>query len=346
MKATISMRRTSILISCIALVLFCTGKADAAGIPELNLAELIDAADLIAVGKVQGIREISTGEIQINEKQFPAKVLGGEIVVTATLKGGSVLDRIPLQFSLPITPAGSVGYRGIPSESYRLVFLKRSGPNFGFVSPYYPFFPAVAGIPVRGDSTMDQVVYQLAAAVQGPQISRDEKMTLLFALRGSNSPMLIAALRSALATNDKVLQLSIAAALLERNDLSALAISRDALLHPEPKVPRYVLVNLSSAISTGLRDDRGIPDLSEILKKAPEAYGRRSAASALRNTASRNAIAPLGAALRDSDLEVRYYAVIGLAEITNNSEWRPLMDEFQSHEQRYLTYWRDWVAAH
>ncbi len=331
---------------CLALVLLCIGHpASSAGIPTLNLTELIDSADMIIVGRVREIREVASGTVEIDQIRLPAKVLGGNIIVTATLRGDAGLEKVPLQFSLPITPGGDIGYRGIPNESYRLIFLKRSGQNFDFANPYYPSFPAVAGTPVQGDGTVDQVVNQLAATIQSPQVSSGEKMELLFALRGSNSPILVKALRKALTTSDKVLQLSIAAALLERNDLSALAIGKDALVHPDPNVPGYLLVNLSSAISAGLTDEHAVPQLALILKNAPEAFGRRSAASALRNTASRTALAPLSTALNDPDFEVRYYGVIGLAEITGQNDWRPLLEEFQNSQQKYLSHWREWVQV-
>jgi hypothetical protein len=53
----------------------------------------------------------------------------------------------------------------------------------------------------------------------------------------------------------------------------------------------------------------------------------------------------LVASLRDSDFETRYYAVVGLAEITRQKDWRPLMDQFKANQGRYLTYWTNWARA-
>ncbi|MGB9106461.1 MAG: HEAT repeat domain-containing protein, partial [Terriglobales bacterium] len=106
----------------------------------------------------------------------------------------------------------------------------------------------------------------------------------------------------------------------------------------------YMLVNLSSAIGRYVKDERAIPSL-RVLLGAADVLTRRAAAFALRNTGSELAIPALAIALGDTDSEVRYYAVIGLGEIANQPDWRPLMDDYALGEQKYLQYWRAWAAA-
>ena len=332
---------------CATVVLMClASSAGAAGGAAISLPELVDSADVIVIGRVQGVRESSSSaDVEIRGKLFRAKVMIGEVVVDKIIKGNPGENKLIFHFSLPISPAGGVGYRGIPNESYRLVFLKRSEGDYDFASPYYPSFPAVRDAPIQGETATDQAVSQMSMVVRSPHSSRDDKLAALFALQQVNTPVVSAALHDSLTTDDNVLRLSIAAALLERNDLSALEVGEDALTHPQPEVPTYILENLSSAISKGVKDEHAIPALSRILRKSPDAAARRAAAFALWATESRSAIKPLVGALADSDFEVRYYAVIGLAEITNQSEWRPLMDEFKSNEERYLKHWHDWATA-
>ncbi len=54
---------------------------------------------------------------------------------------------------------------------------------------------------------------------------------------------------------------------------------------------------------------------------------------------------PLSRLLNNSDEQVRYYAVVGLGEITKQDEWTPAFPEFREHEAKYLSYWRDWAAS-
>ena len=72
---------------------------------------------------------------------------------------------------------------------------------------------------------------------------------------------------------------------------------------------------------------------------------RQAAAHALRDTRSQRALAALILGLYNSDFEVRYYAVIGLAEITGTPQWRPLESDFKARESEYLTYWKSWGAT-
>ncbi len=54
----------------------------------------------------------------------------------------------------------------------------------------------------------------------------------------------------------------------------------------------------------------------------------------------------LARALWDPDLEVGYFAVIGLAEITRDNSWRPLRDDFRLDENKYREHWRTWAKVH
>lgn len=156
---------------------------------------------------------------------------------------------------------------------------------------------------------------------------------------------MLSALASALKSDNKTLQLNAAIALLQRNDLSGLPIAADLLIHEDSSIPAYLRQNLSSAIGRGVKDARAVPSLTEILRESNDVYARRAAACALRNTGSAIAILPLQNALNDSDSRVRYYAVIGLAEITGSPDWRPLLEDFNSRESYYLQHWKDYPQS-
>src|SRR5262249_19498502 len=74
---------------------------------------------------------------------------------------------------------------------------------------------------------------------------------------------------------------------------------------------------------------------------ASDAAVRRGIANALRNTKSIIAIDGLLHSLRDSDADVRYTAVIALAEITHRFSLGASVDLFRSQEDKYLTYWKE-----
>jgi hypothetical protein len=45
-------------------------------------------------------------------------------------------------------------------------------------------------------------------------------------------------------------------------------------------------------------------------------------------------------ALDDVDREVRYYGFIGLADLSDQKDWRPLREEFKANEKTYLEHWK------
>ena len=235
-----------------------------------------------------------------------------------------------------------MGYRPVPENSYRLVFLKKSGASLTLTSPYYGSFPAAPGARCDTAPIEHDVLCELADAIRSSSVTVAEKQQLLFDLQQGSSPILLSALASALKTDDKTLQLSAAAALLQRDDLSGMETAANILIHGDPSVPAYLVRNLSSAIGRGVRDQRAVPSLTAILRESKDVFARRAAACALRNTSSPTAILPLKDALNDSDSQVRYYAVIGLAEITGSPAWRPLPEDFSKRESYYVQHWRDY----
>jgi len=306
-------------------------------IPILDVAQLTKKADVIAVGEATSVQESGNTIIDVEYEKVPARAMIAEVRADQVLKGPSE-SLLKVRFFLPEAP---VGYQSIRPLSYRLFFLKNSGNYYEFVSPYCPSIVAAPGIRAQGNSVLDRVVGQVAGVLQSPRSPIEQKREAVYVLSRTESPAATIALRPGLREEDIIIQLGAAAALLEHNDISGLQIAEQALLNPNKGIPAYLLHNLSYAISEGLQDERAIPALTRLLQ-AHNIETRRAAASALRHTASHSAIPPLIAALQDSDFEVRYYSVIGLAEITGQNEWRPNMDDFRSKELRYLNYWRDW----
>ena len=94
-----------------------------------------------------------------------------------------------------------------------------------------------------------------------------------------------------------------------------------------------------------MKTEAAIPILVKLLSAA-DVEARRAAASSLRHTQSQAALGPLATALQDGDFEVRYLAVIGLAEITGQGEWRPLREDFKDNQERYIGHWQQWAKSH
>lgn len=189
------------------------------------------------------------------------------------------------------------------------------------------------------------MVDQLRGVVNSSRSSEQERREAIVTLSGSKSDAATIALEWAFSHVDSALTATVAYALLERNKIIPLDFAVETLLHGYDAASHDTIHNLEYSIAEGVRDERAIPALGQLLNSS-HAEVRRAAASALRHIGSWSAVPALSPVLWDSDRESRYYAVIGLAEITKQDEWRPLMDAFASNEGYYLAHWRDWARTY
>lgn len=329
------------VLICVAV--FASALA-AAPTRSFNLRSQVEAAEVVAVGGVGSVRQVGTGQVGIGDRSFPATLFETEVRVDRVLKGTEVPQRVIVRFSIPISPAGGIGYTGVAASSYRMLFLRWAADHFEFANPFYPSLPATSQPSLSPSvDSLGAVVYELGQVIGAVRASEMDKLEAIYRLETESSPAVTEILRGQFAASNPRIRAEATSALLQQNYVPALPVARDLLMNPPSSIPNYMLTNLASAIGRGIRDERAIPSLRMLLG-APEIEARRAAALALRNTGSQRAIPALTLALHDGDVEVRYYGVIGLAEITGQSEWRPLMEDFKTDESRYLVHWRQWAA--
>ena len=114
------------------------------------------------------------------------------------------------------------------------------------------------------------------------------------------------------------------------------------MLHPTG-LSENMISNLAGSLA-GLKDPTSIPTLRQLLALQDQRV-RRAVAVALRQTRSPDALKPLSQLLTNDDITVRYYATVGMGEITAQDQWTPAFDEFRDHESKYLSYWREWAES-
>ncbi len=309
-------------------------------IPALNVPRITEAAKLIVVGYVGTFHESGTTEVTIEgDGAIPARIMTAEIQVVSVIKGTLPAVQVPrFQLLLPQRP---IGFGTVPPQTYRMLFLREDDEGrLTAASPYYPSLPGVPG-EIEGGAPLDSVVRELAAVTSGGSTTREWKLEAIHALGTIDTESATAALTATLSDQDDLLRLTGAAMLLKRDDLRALNVAAPYLL--KAGLSENLLQNLTSSIYLGVKNPDAVPILGR-LQASPSVKVRRAVTFALRNTSSPDAIPPLLKALEDSDAEVRYYAAVGMAEITGQNEWRPSEEEFKADEQRYIRHWREWFA--
>lgn len=326
-------------LACTVSVLLYVLSTEATLVPTLDLDNLTNDATLIVVGRITSVQEAGKTTAQTGNRSVSAVAMVAELRVDQILKGTQTISPLRFHFTLPDE---FIGWRSVTPLSYRIFFLAGNPGELRVANLYYPSVVAVPGTESRGETTIECIIDQLGAVLESSNTPMEQRREAVFTLNSTRSPAAIRALRRAAEVKDVNLRLSVAAALLEHNDISMLKFAEDALLKPNPTLSPDLVHNLSYAIFEGVKDDRAIPSLTKLLH-AGNVEARRAAASALIHTAFTSSIDPLLSALNDPDRDVRYYSAIGLAEITGQSDWRPNMDEFISDEQHFVNHWRDWA---
>jgi len=337
------MRHRTVLLRLGAVIVFTAFWTRAIIVPTFDLDALCAEAALIVVGQVASLEELGKTTIEFGDRTIPAREMVAELHVDHVLKG-TTQEGSFLRFHFTI-PDEFIGWRSVGQQAYRVFFLKKSASGLMLSSPYYPSLVAVPGTDIEEGSPTERVIAELAAVLESQKAPLQDKREAVYALDASKQPEALRALKRSAEVNDMGLRLTVSASLLEHNDISTLPFAEHMLLNTNSAAAPDLLHNLSYAIHEGIKDARAVPTLTRLLG-AGNVETRRAAASALVHIGSSSCIDPLLSAIGDSDYEVRYYSVVGLAEITGQADWRPNMDDFNSDQNKYLSHWRDWRVAH
>jgi len=311
-------------------------QANSIPVAPLNVAALVEAADLIVVGQVVAVGQRGPATLETSVGSVSAVRFRGSLTIDRALKGSSATG-VAFEFVLP---AESLGFRGAVVGQYGILFLKAIGDHWEFADPLHPTLPAVPDGQALSGSALDQVTVVLGQVLTSPQASDSDRSQVLDTLGGLHTDLSTNILRQSLKASFGEQRLDIARTLVAGNDIAGLEVVENALLNPAG-VSENVRLDLAGALS-GLKDPRAIPALGRLVE-SPNPAVRRYTAMALRQTGSIEALLPLAQLLGDSDVTTRYYAVVGLGEISRQDDWAPAFDEFQQHQERYLTYWRRWA---
>jgi HEAT repeat protein len=317
-----------------------------APVPSLNLALLTQEAELIVIGEVISVKNEGVSDLTVGGQPIVAYKMVATMRSDRLVKGALTAKTISFRFRMP---KNSMGYANIVPGQFGMFFLRES-PELELVpvSPYYPFIIASHVPPAAMETDSEQVIAEVAQVLitpQGPLDTCKRAIEVLSKVR-SEAPaeVVTVALQRGVQNADMSTRLLAAAALLRRNDVSTLGIVESVLTRLPTNIDQDALTALIFAIQDGVRDPAAVPTLVHLLN-APDSQVRRAAAAALRHTSADTAINPLSKALRDNDREVRYQAVLGLAQITAQPEWGPPLDLFEKKEEHYLNYWKDWVKT-
>lgn len=295
-----------------------------------NLSKIVDQSDVIGVGNVLEVSDDRPRQVEILHP-YEATVR-----VDKVLKG-SLPSTIKIKL---IKKANAVrNGKSITQSLYAMFFLKEESPkSYTLTDPTVEALVASDGVSGKEGDALARVIEVLAQVLRSNHSPADQAEAIA-ALASVNSQASNDALRLVLKSSNEELKLQAEVGLLRHNDVSVLKLVEETLLKPTNQTNAAAIGHLSFAIQLGVRDPSGIPILTRLLT-SPNLEVRRAAAHGLRETRAPAAVAPLAAALNDTDQMVRYDAILGLSEITGDRSHAPSVDTFKRDEKKYLAYWQ------
>jgi hypothetical protein len=329
------------------LVRFCVvcisaATAFAVPVPVIDLSTVAEQSNLIVAGRIANSETVGNQSVVFGGETVAARLMRVTVLVDRTLKGTTPGRLLSFEYVLPNQ---FIGYRSIVPGQYRIMFLVTADSGgFRLTSPFAPSVIAVPETNLPRRSVVSDLAYELYSVVSTEGATLEEKQEAIFSLQNLKGQDSTDAAEKIFANNSGTLKLLAAVILLQRNNLVALPEAAAAVTNPPTGVPGYVIDNLAYAIGFGVSDEKAVPTLAGLLRLQNPLI-RRAAAKALWRTRSNMSEPAMVTALRDTDFEVRYFAVIGLAETTGADDWHPNQQTFRENEAKYLQHWNDWAIS-
>jgi len=346
-------------LACVAVGLGWAGPAAATWVRAVDLPGLLAASDLIVAGRAG--TTVWADSTTTDVESFA-------ITVDRVLKGsGDAKISVQLDVSDP-------GSAAVGEGRYGLFFLRlpAAGQPYVAADPAHPMLAASAGWAERPVAAVADPAGAVAEALvgalvdpallpAGPAVAADAAgrdsydryayEEIVEALRGLTAETIEAPLLNVLASGPTGARFWAANCLLsvsgeaDVDDIQphVLAALVPLLLDPDPRLA-FTVSMLGHAMRVNLRSPRDVAALTTLLR-SHDVVMRRTAASALSDIPTREAISALGhIALSDDDRDVRYFAVLGLAVGTGagNAIAKRL---YEQDEPAMTAFWRGWVAA-
>ncbi len=307
----------------------------------LDLNALTNDADAIVIGRVRSVEARGRANREVAGRTIEVQPKIANLAINRVIKGD--IPTPELKFEFPILEHSLV-YGDIELSRLAMYFLRKNEDgSYAVLNPNYPFLGVASDSILPEADALDRVVAVIGSPLKEPKSSLAERRLAVHLLRSGETESATAILRLAAKDSDPVVRLQALSALTARNDISMLKTVEDTLLHPKPGIEDYLLRNLSAALE-GIKEPQAVSALNRLLRSS-NVNVRLGAARALRRLHVSDAIDGLVLALEDSNREIRYEGVIGLAEQTGQLDWAPAIDTFWNDEQYYLQHWKAWAKS-
>lgn len=332
------------LISVIGVIgyLMINISVQAGPTPVLDVIELTNEADLICKGEV--VNTVLNKENRILYKTYKLPKVEALFRADQVIKGQPEGETITIEFPSSYFSLG-LAPENLQKGEYCLVFLKKiENSVYRFATFHHGKLPI-------SRSRMNSIV-------EKDSLKKRIEMELINSLRDANPTVVLSSTRQLgkmksrlgleslekLADNDDVfIRVEAIIALLRIGSPAGISAGLDFLEIVERS---REIENLKKRVCYAfeeITDPALVPNLAPLLQ-SNNFLLRRGVIRALRFMRDTSTVPCLVKALDDNDSEVRYNAVIGIAETTGKMEggWGPAVSTFRSNETKYIQHWKNW----
>lgn len=306
-------------------------------------SSLIDSSDLVAKGEVKNKKEVGLIELPYGKYKRVLALFHMDRVI----KGKEIAkdgDEINIELFESVT--GRVRFEQLSQGEYCIVFLKSEAGNLRFhervSKSKLPALREKSKIRFAEDSPKHRLVEELINIALSDEYKIAHEAIEELSVLGIKET--IPYLKQLEGVKDSVVKGQSFAARIELGDFSCI---NDAVHYIEQVSSESGLEvqkaksAICSAIET-IRDSKIVSQLN-ILTEHPDELLRKSVVYALRSIHDLSSVPYFIRRLRDSNPDIRYNAVMGLAEATKKyQEWAPAIDTFHKDETQYIQRWEAW----
>jgi hypothetical protein len=310
----------------------------------VDVNELVARSSLVCRGRVTTVVREAEGFENADGELLTERALMATVQVERCYKGPVQSGEIGVAFvesANPLWPSLT-----LQAGEYGLLFLNAVAGQYVFADPFLgktPMSPSLGPAPLIDGDPVQALAADLRAALTDR--SRDVVVAALRLLAGLRPLGSLQSLRSLLPATDREVEGLVYLTLLEHGDYSLLSQAGSFVEFVEletigPEV-HAVRAAVAGAIG-GIADDRARRTL-ETFTTSSNRELRLAAVRALREIRNPASVPILVARLDDTDGDIRFGALMALAEAERKSrEWAPAWAVFAANEAPFIQRWKDW----
>jgi hypothetical protein len=317
-------------------------------VPAFSLRSLLAKAPVILEGDVTEVKAQGERKLIANGREYALPLMEANFKTAAVLKGPPGGDHVRIVFATNSPEAKYPGlFETLAPGDHCLVFLRKSAlETYEFATPEHgKVIVAPRHAPLSPEQSVEARIEELLV---GSLSSEDRSVVigcigLLPEVGGERAREALISLLGQAAAKDPPMRGRTLAALMSLGWPPAVEAAADFLRTPAWSPEHEFSKALVRRAFVNLHDPKFAPQL-ELLLAPDDPVLRRDCAMSLRTMRAESSIPFFVWALDDRDSEVRYQALMGLAETLGryDGEWAASWEKFRQDEERYISLWKGW----